>query len=407
MSERVLTTVLFVDIDGAAERAAAMGDRPWAELLAQHYALARRTLTRYQGHEVDTSGDGLLATFDAPARGVRCAFAIREAIGPLGLEIRAGLHTGEVEQRGPKVVGRAVQIGARVAEQAAAGEVLITSTVKDVLAGAGMQIEHRGVFTLRGMFEARRLFAVLDAGTTDEEPPPDSLEQGTAAAQPLGQTGSAILEDRERGRQIFGRLVERSGKRAGTIHLLNQETTTIGRAWDNDVTLTNVQVSQHHARLEWDAKQWILFDRGSRNGTFVNEQRIATLRPLVSGDLVTIGDVKLEFLDDQGAVTLESPQTPTSDLWLDTERAQVWVGDRRVAVTDKEYLALALLYERGGALVRKQELEQRAWPGVKGKAGDETIEQLLSLLRQKIEENPDRPHFLITVPGLGYRLLTS
>lgn len=409
MSERALTTVLFVDIAGSAERAAAMGDRRWAELLAQHDALARRELARYQGHEVDAAGDGLLATFDAPARGVRCAFAIREAVGPLGLEIRAGLHSGDVERQGPKVMGRALHVAASVADLAAAGEVLITSAVNDALTEAGMQFEDRGVFTLRGMFEARRLFLVLNAGVGYDQPPAasDSLEQVTATAPRTGQANVTTLEGAERGRRIFGRLVERSGKRAGTAHLLDQQTTTIGRAWDNDVTLTNVHVSHHHARLEWDGKQWMLYDRGSRNGTFVNEQRITTLRPLVSGDRVTIGDVTLEFLAEQGEVTLESQETPGGELWLDTERAQVWVGDRRVAVTAKEYLALALLYERGGALVKKEELEQRAWPEVQGQASGETIEHLLSLLRDKIEENPARPRFLITVPGLGYRLLTS
>lgn len=159
-ADRVLATVMFSDIVGSTERAVALGDRSWRELLAQHHQVVRHELQRFRGHEVDTAGDGFLATFDGPARGVRCAARLVEALRPLGLEIRAGLHTGECEMVGNKVAGIAVHIGARVATAAQPGEVIVSSTVKDLVAGSGLRFEDRGVQTLRGLPEPWRLFKV-------------------------------------------------------------------------------------------------------------------------------------------------------------------------------------------------------------------------------------------------------
>ncbi len=158
--DRVLATVLFTDIVGSTQQAAELGDRRWRELLDGYYGLARRELDRFRGREVKTTGDGFLATFDGPARGIRCACAVSDEAARLGLPIRAGLHTGECEMMGDDVGGIAVHIGARVAAQAAAGEVLVSSTVKDLVAGSGLQFEDRGSRTLKGVPEEWRLFAV-------------------------------------------------------------------------------------------------------------------------------------------------------------------------------------------------------------------------------------------------------
>ncbi len=159
--DRVLATVMFTDIVGATERAARLGDHQWRDLLEQHYALVRRELARFRGREIDTAGDGFLAAFDGPARAIRCALSIRNAVRSLGLEIRAGLHTGECEMIGEKVGGVAVHIGARVAALAAAGEVLVSHTVKDLVAGSGIRFESRGTHLLKGVPDEWPLFAVL------------------------------------------------------------------------------------------------------------------------------------------------------------------------------------------------------------------------------------------------------
>jgi class 3 adenylate cyclase len=159
--DRVLATVLFTDIVGSTEHATDLGDRRWLELLERHHALVRRQLERFQGREVDTAGDGFLATFDGPARAIRCAGAIAGAVRELGIEIRAGLHTGECELVGEKVAGVAVHTGARVAAQAGPGEVLVSSTVKDLVAGSGIEFEDRGVHELKGVPGEWRLYAVV------------------------------------------------------------------------------------------------------------------------------------------------------------------------------------------------------------------------------------------------------
>lgn len=159
-ADRVLATVLFTDIVGSTERAVALGDHRWRELLEQYYALARRALERFRGREIDTAGDGLFATFDGPARAVRCACEIAASVRALDIEIRAGLHTGECEVVGPKVGGIAVHIGARVAARAAPGQVLVSSTVKDLVAGSELRFADQGMHTLKGIPGEWRLFAV-------------------------------------------------------------------------------------------------------------------------------------------------------------------------------------------------------------------------------------------------------
>lgn len=156
--ERVLATVLFTDIVGATETAQRLGDGPWRELLERHHSVVRRELAHYGGREIDTAGDGFFASFEGPARGVRCAIAIRDSLAALGLEIRAGLHTGECEWSGEKLTGIAVHTGARVAGLAGAGEVLVSRTVKDLVAGSGLTFADRGTHELKGIRESWQLY---------------------------------------------------------------------------------------------------------------------------------------------------------------------------------------------------------------------------------------------------------
>jgi pimeloyl-ACP methyl ester carboxylesterase len=158
--DRILTTILFTDIVRSTERAAELGDRAWSELVEQHHAAVRAELTRFRGREVDTAGDGFLASFDGPARAVRCAAASIGAVDELGLEIRAGVHTGEVEVAGEIIRGLAVHIGARVAGLAGAGEALVSSTVKDLVAGSGLVFEDAGEHELKGVPDRWRLYRV-------------------------------------------------------------------------------------------------------------------------------------------------------------------------------------------------------------------------------------------------------
>ena len=158
---RVLATVMFTDIVGSTKRAAELGDHRWKQLLEAHNARVRGQLTRYRGQEVDTAGDGFLATFDGPARAVRCAVAIAEAVRPLGLEIRAGVHTGEVEMIDEKIGGLAVVIGARIGAEADASEVLVSQTVKDLVAGSGLSFEPRGEHELKGVPDRWRLYRLV------------------------------------------------------------------------------------------------------------------------------------------------------------------------------------------------------------------------------------------------------
>jgi class 3 adenylate cyclase len=159
--ERVLATVLFTDIVGSTEQAAALGDAAWKALLERHHAAVRAMMGRYRGVEVDTAGDGFFATFDGPARAVRCALAIVEAVRPLGIETRVGVHTGEVETIAGKVGGIAVSIGARVGALASASEVLVSSTVKDLVAGSGIVFQDAGEHELKGVPDRWRLYRVV------------------------------------------------------------------------------------------------------------------------------------------------------------------------------------------------------------------------------------------------------
>jgi class 3 adenylate cyclase len=158
--DRVLATVLFTDIVDSTERAATMGDRAWREMLVRHHTTVRAMLGRYRGREVDTAGDAFFATFDGPARAIRCAAAISEAVRTLGIEIRAGLHTGEVELEGNEVRGIAVHIGARVGALAGPSEVLVSQTVKDLVAGSGLTFEDAGEHDMKGIPDRWRLYRV-------------------------------------------------------------------------------------------------------------------------------------------------------------------------------------------------------------------------------------------------------
>jgi len=158
--DRILATVLFTDIVEGTRRAAALGDRRWRDLLESHHALVRTELARYRGLEQDTAGDGFYATFDGPARAVRCAFAVRDGVRRLGLEVRAGVHTGECEIVAGKLGGIAAIIGARVKDLAGAGEVLATSTVRDLVSGSGLAFAERGTQVLKGVPGEWRLFVV-------------------------------------------------------------------------------------------------------------------------------------------------------------------------------------------------------------------------------------------------------
>ena len=156
--DRVLATVMFTDIVESTKRAASLGDRDWRRLLDRHNDVVRQEIERFRGRTVKSLGDGFLATFDGPARAVRCAAALAERLRPLGLQVRSGLHTGEIELTADDVAGIAVHLAARVAEKADAGEVLVSNTVRDLVAGSGLRFGDRGSHVLRGFPEPLRLF---------------------------------------------------------------------------------------------------------------------------------------------------------------------------------------------------------------------------------------------------------
>ena len=162
LAERVLATILVTDLVGSTERVRELGDRAWGELLEQHHTEVRRELERFRGEEIDTAGDGFLALFDGPARAIRCALEVRDSLRELRLEVRAGVHTGEVERpSGEKPRGIAVHVGARVAGCAAPGEGLVTATTRDLVAGSGLEFEDRGKHQLKGISETWHLFTAL------------------------------------------------------------------------------------------------------------------------------------------------------------------------------------------------------------------------------------------------------
>jgi class 3 adenylate cyclase len=158
--DRVLATILFTDLAGSTERAAELGDRRWREVLEQHHALVRRELARHRGQEIDTAGDGFFASFDGPARAIHCACAIRDAVRALDLDLRSGLHIGECEIASGKLAGIAVHTGARIAAEARPGEVLVSQTVRDLVAGSGLVFDDRGTRELKGVPGEWHLYAV-------------------------------------------------------------------------------------------------------------------------------------------------------------------------------------------------------------------------------------------------------
>jgi class 3 adenylate cyclase len=161
--DRILTTLLFTDIVNSTERAAQLGDSRWRDLVQRHHAIVRQELVRFRGREIDTAGDGFFASFDGPARGLRCASAVIDAVSELGLEARAGVHTGECEIIDGKPGGLAVVVGARISSMAPSGVVLASSTVKDLVVGSGITFEDRGEHELKGVPGAWTLHAVVDA----------------------------------------------------------------------------------------------------------------------------------------------------------------------------------------------------------------------------------------------------
>jgi class 3 adenylate cyclase len=160
--DRMLASVLFTDIVGSTDTAAALGDRRWRELLDRHDALTQEQVARFRGRVIKTTGDGALATFDGPARAIRCALSLREAVGQAGVELRSGIHTGEVEQRDGDIGGIAVHIAARVQALASPHEVLVSRTVADLVAGSGIEFSDRGEHELKGVPGRWRLLAVQD-----------------------------------------------------------------------------------------------------------------------------------------------------------------------------------------------------------------------------------------------------
>jgi class 3 adenylate cyclase/streptogramin lyase len=194
--KRGLTTLLFTDIVGSTDIAVELGDRRWRRIQARHHAEVRRELKRFGGHEVDTAGDGFFATFDTPAAGVRCACAIVEAVRVIGVEIRAGLHFGEVEREGEKVGGIGVATGARVLAAAGAGDVLVTSTIVELVSGSGLEFADRGTHDLKGIPAGWHLFAVTSVDGKPLPPPPDPAEAAeireSTAVQPERSTRKGL-----------------------------------------------------------------------------------------------------------------------------------------------------------------------------------------------------------------------
>lgn len=160
-ADRVLVTVLFTDMVESTRRAAELGDRQWCALLDRHDCLSRQQIRRFRGREIRSQGDGFLATFDSPARAVRCASAIAAALAPLGVAVRCGLHSGEVEQQRHGINGIAIHIASRIVAMARAGEALVSHTVRDLVAGSGLNFQDRGIHLLRGVPDEIRLFAIV------------------------------------------------------------------------------------------------------------------------------------------------------------------------------------------------------------------------------------------------------
>ncbi len=206
------------------------------------------------------------------------------------------------------------------------------------------------------------------------------------------------------------RLVERSSARGATIHVLGEADTSIGRDEENDVTLAGGQVSRRHARIAWDGGRYVLHDLGSKNGTFVNGERVTAPRPLRDGDVIALAgqpSLALVFEESDETVTVTPEGIASRGITINPRTAEVALDGRPVHVTAKEYLALALLYRQSGALVTKQDLAAGVWPEHGGIVSDDSIEQVIARLRRKLEDNPEHPRRIVTVRGLGYRLVIA
>ncbi|MFN8557232.1 MAG: FHA domain-containing protein [Dehalococcoidia bacterium] len=201
------------------------------------------------------------------------------------------------------------------------------------------------------------------------------------------------------------RLVERDGERAGKAHELRIPATTIGRDSDNDIVLPSSRISRFHARVEWDGDQFILSDLGSKNGSFVNGRRLTGPYALHHYDLITLPELTLRFEAAAVTVTWKPESAPPSWLQINRATAEVWVDGAPIHLTTKEFLALGLLEAKGGDLVTKDDLAAAVWPELGGAVSDDSIEQLVSRLRRKIQGGAETSR-LVTVRALGYRLRT-
>lgn len=216
--DRVLATVLFTDIAGSTLRAAELGDRRWSELLEAHHSRVRALISRYGGREVDTAGDGFLATFDGPTRAIRCAEEITASVRTIGLEVRAGVHTGELVLAGDDVRGIAVHVGARIAALAHGGEVLVSSTVRDLVVGSGLRFEDRGLHSLKGVPDEWQLLAVTSRQI--DEAPAVAMGQGN----PLAPNSTLITRSDRTALRLarrapgVARLISRALSRNGQAH---------------------------------------------------------------------------------------------------------------------------------------------------------------------------------------------
>lgn len=204
------------------------------------------------------------------------------------------------------------------------------------------------------------------------------------------------------------RLVERSSARGATTHVLGDADTCIGRGEENDIVLAGGQVSRRHARIACDGGHYVLHDLGSKNGTFLNGERVMASHPLRHGDVIALAgqpNLTLVFEESDETVTVTPAGIASQGITINPRTAEVARDGRPVHVTAKEYLALALLYQKGGALVTKQELAAGVWPEYQGAVSDDGIEQVIARLRRKLEEHPEQPRHILTVRGLGYRLI--
>src|SRR5579871_3952149 len=202
----------------------------------------------------------------------------------------------------------------------------------------------------------------------------------------------------------MAQLIDRGGGRGGGVYPLGVAPAGIGRSGENAVVLVHERVSRRHAEIAWDGERYLLRDLGSRNGTYLNGRRIEAPAPLRHGDLIGIGGFTL-FFDAADETVGEEAEPGPARVRVDLATARAWVGERELQLTAREFLALRALYERGEALVTKEDLAQAVWPEYHGGVGDYNIEQVISRLRRKLEPEPERPRHLLTVRGLGYRLV--